>query len=114
MDEEGIERIAGYCTRYPGLIVLLDSYHALTSRLGLQECDASFADPCIDLTEALAPHEATLLLIHHAKNDLVHCGPQRPAEATTLYQEPLAKPWLSRLLETAMTIRSLNGTSEAS
>ena len=79
MDEEGIERIAGYCTRYPGLIVLLDSYHALTSRLGLQECDASFADPCIDLTEALAPHEATLLLIHHAKK---RPGALRASEAS--------------------------------
>ena len=79
MDEEGIERIAGYCIRYPGLIVLTDSYHACTSKLGLQECDASFADPCIDLTEALAPHQATLVLIHHAKK---RPGALRASEAS--------------------------------
>ena len=79
LDEEGIEAIVGYCLRYPGLIVLLDSYHACTSKLGLQECDASFADPCIDLTEALAPHQATLLLIHHAKK---RPGALRASEAS--------------------------------
>jgi len=79
LDEEGIEAIVGYCLRYPGLIVVLDSYHACTSKLGLQECDASFADPCIDLTEALAPHQATLLLIHHAKK---RPGALRASEAS--------------------------------
>lgn len=79
LDEEGIEEIVGYCLRYPRLIVLVDSYHACTSKLGLQECDAAFADPCIDLTEALAPHEATLLLIHHAKK---RPGALRASEAS--------------------------------
>ena len=66
LDEQGIDRIAGYASEHPGLLILLDSYYACVSPLGLLESDASFADPLIDLQEAIAPYRPTLVVIHHS------------------------------------------------
>lgn len=70
LDEDGIDQIvSNYCEKYPGLLILLDSYHACTSHLGLEESSASFADPLIDLQEAISPYDATLVVIHHANKN---------------------------------------------
>lgn len=70
LDEDGIDQIVGnYCEKYPGLLILLDSYHACTSHLSLEESSASFADPLIDLQEAISPYNATLVVIHHANKN---------------------------------------------
>lgn len=80
LDDEGIERIVDdYCRHYPGLILLTDSYHACLNKLGIQERDASFAEPCMDLTEAIDPYQATLILIHHS---LKRSGGMRASEAS--------------------------------
>jgi len=66
LDEDGIDQIVSeYCEKHPGLLILLDSYHACTSHLALDESSASFADPLIDLQEAISPYNATLIVIHH-------------------------------------------------
>lgn len=66
LDEEGIERIATYAAAHPGLLVVLDSVHTATVRLGISENDPEIAGPLLSLIEALEPHGATLLAIHHA------------------------------------------------
>ena len=66
LDEEGIERIVGYCEKHPGLVILLDSYAACTAQLGLDENSSAFAEPLLDLQEAIAPHDCTLVVIHHS------------------------------------------------
>ena len=66
IDEEGIEKIVEYCEEYPGLLILLDSYAKCVQGLGLDERSADIADPLSDLQEAIAPYEATLVVIHHA------------------------------------------------
>jgi hypothetical protein len=67
LDEDGIDQIVSdYCEKHPGLLILLDSYHACTSHLALDESSASFADPLIDLQEAISPYNATLIVIHHS------------------------------------------------
>jgi len=66
LDEEGIERIVGYCEKHPGLVILLDSYAACIAQLGLDENSSAFAEPLLDLQEAIAPHDCTLVVIHHS------------------------------------------------
>lgn len=66
LDEEGIDRIVGYCEKHPGLVILLDSYAACTAQLGLDENSSAFAEPLLDLQEAIAPHDCTLVVIHHS------------------------------------------------
>lgn len=63
---EGIERMAAAAEENPGLIFLLDSYHALIRPLDLEENSPALADPFLDFLEAVAPYKATTLLIHHA------------------------------------------------
>lgn len=67
LDDAGIETIANYANKHPGLLILLDSYYACTHQLGLMERDANYAGPLVDLQEAISPHKATLLVIHHSK-----------------------------------------------
>lgn len=43
LDDTGIEVIADYARKHPGLLILLDSYYASTHQLGLMERDANFA-----------------------------------------------------------------------
>jgi hypothetical protein len=66
LDEDGIERIAAQAKDHPGLLVVVDSYHACCRTLGLSENDAEMADPVLALLEAIAPHKGTLLVVHHA------------------------------------------------
>jgi hypothetical protein len=66
LDEEGIERIAEYADKHPGLLVVVDSYHACCRTLGVSENDAEMADPVLALLESIAPHKGTLLVVHHA------------------------------------------------
>lgn len=63
---DGIERMAQAAEQNPGLIFLLDSYHALVRPLDVEENSPAIADPFLDFLEAVAPYNATTLLIHHA------------------------------------------------
>jgi hypothetical protein len=76
LDPEGIERLVEEVRPHPGALVILDSYSAATRLLGLEEASAEFAMPLVGLMEALEPHQATLLVIHHA-------GKARSAESPT-------------------------------
>ena len=67
LDNAGIETIADYASKHPGLLILLDSYYACTHQLGLMERDANYAGPLVDLQEAIAPYKASLIVIHHSK-----------------------------------------------
>lgn len=67
LDSNGIETIASHAKANPGLIILLDSYYACVQALGLFERDANYAGPLLDLQEAVAPYDATLIVIHHSK-----------------------------------------------
>jgi hypothetical protein len=66
LDHEGIERIATYARKHPGLLVLIDSYARCVGRLGLKERDEEIAEPLADLQEALSPYGATTVVIHHS------------------------------------------------
>jgi hypothetical protein len=65
LDPEGIERISEYAAKHPNLLVVLDSIAACTSSLGLNENSVEIAGPVNDLMEAIEPHGATLIAIHH-------------------------------------------------
>lgn len=66
LDPEGIERIASYAADHRGLLVVLDSIAACTGPLGLDENSAEIVEPVNDLLEAIEPHGATLVAIHHS------------------------------------------------
>jgi hypothetical protein len=66
LDHEGIERIGAYAAKHPRLLILLDSVSACTISLGLDENSAEIVEPINDLMEAVSPHGATVLAIHHA------------------------------------------------
>ena len=66
LDESGVDQIVEFCRGFPKLIILLDSYAAATAALGLEEKSSSYADPLIDLQEAIAPYSASLIVIHHS------------------------------------------------
>ena len=67
LDEKGIQLIVDECRESPGLVVMLDSLFTLMSTLGLDENKPGFADPLAALVDAVAPFDATLIVIHHAK-----------------------------------------------
>jgi len=66
LDPEGIERIERYAEEHPGLVILLDSIAACTGPLGIDENSPQIAEPIRDLMEAVAPHRATVVAIHHS------------------------------------------------
>jgi len=66
LDPEGIERIAAYASEHPGLLVVVDSLAACMRPLGIAEESADFAGPIGDLVEAIEPHGATVVAIHHS------------------------------------------------
>jgi len=66
LDCEGIERIAAYAAEHQPLLILLDSISACTSPLGLDENSAEIVEPINDLMEAVSPHGATVVAIHHS------------------------------------------------
>jgi hypothetical protein len=66
LDAEGIERVAAFARDHPGLLILLDSVAACTGPLGLDENSAEIVEPINDLMEAVTPHGATVVAIHHA------------------------------------------------
>jgi hypothetical protein len=83
LDEKGVEEIAEHCQRHPGLIILLDSYFACVQSLGLQERDANYAGPLLDLQEAIAPFSATLVVIHHSNKSATGDGASAASRGTT-------------------------------
>ena len=70
LTEEGVEYLANVASENPGSFFLLDSYHACCAPLGLEEAASSFDGPARQLAEALAPHGATLAMIHHTNKSV--------------------------------------------
>lgn len=83
LDDDGIETIAAYAADHPGLIVLIDSLAAVTSRLGISENDSEIAGPIQVLVEALAPHGATAVLIHHAGKASITASPSMASRGSS-------------------------------
>ena len=71
LDEEGILAIAEICQSNAGMLVIVDSYAKCTASLGIPEADSLYAAPLMDLQEAIAPSNATLIVIHHSNRAAV-------------------------------------------
>ena len=69
LDDEGIQLIVEHCKESKGLIILIDSLTTVMSGLGLDENKPQYVDPLEALMDAVAPYEATIVLIHHAKKE---------------------------------------------
>ncbi len=70
LTDEGVKHLAEIAEENPGSFFLLDSYHACCAPLGLEEAASSFDGPARQLAEALAPHKATLAMIHHTNKSV--------------------------------------------
>ena len=84
LDEKGINTIAENCAEYRGkMFLLLDSYHSHVAPLGLKESDSCYAEPLLDLQEAIAPYKPTVGLIHHSNRNSVGQGASMSSRGTT-------------------------------
>ena len=69
LNEEGIHLILEHCKESKGLVILIDSLTTVMSGLGLDENKPNYVDPLEALMDAVAPYEATLVIIHHSKKE---------------------------------------------
>ena len=75
LDDDGIDFIASKAKQHPGLIVLLDSYTKAMEGMGYQDKDTSYGDPLSALADAVAPWDATLIVIHHVSKGNRNASP---------------------------------------
>ena len=66
LDEKGTEALALLCQEHEKPLILIDSYAKVTAPLGIDEFKPEAANPIYDLMSAVAPYEATVVLIHHS------------------------------------------------
>jgi len=70
LTEGGIAHLGEIAAANPGSFFLLDSYHSCVAALGIDEATSAFDGPARQLAEALAPHKATLAIIHHTNKSV--------------------------------------------
>ena len=70
LTEEGIAHLGEIAAVNPGSFFLLDSYHSTVAPLGIDEATSAFDGPARKLAEVLAPHKATLAMIHHTNKSV--------------------------------------------
>ena len=70
LNEKGIEQLETVASENPGALILLDSYHACVSPLGIDEATSAFDGPARSLASALAPYQTTLVMIHHTNKSV--------------------------------------------
>jgi len=75
LDDDGIDFIARKAQQNPGLIVLLDSYTKAMEGMGYQDKDTSYGDPLSALADAVSPHGATVIVIHHVSKGNRNASP---------------------------------------
>ena len=83
LDEEGIVTIAEICQSNTEMLVVVDSYAKCTASLGIPEADSLYAAPLMDLQEAIAPSNATLIVIHHSNRAAVGGRASMSSRGTT-------------------------------
>jgi hypothetical protein len=66
LTEVGIRLVEDFARENPGLVILLDSYQRSIGPMGLDENRPDAAVPLTALMEAVAPYQATLIVIHHS------------------------------------------------
>jgi hypothetical protein len=100
LDSDGIARLAELTSKYPGCLLLVDSYAKLTNPLGLKEASSDFAGPLGDLQEAVAPYGTTLVVIHHSGRSSADEGAVAASRGTTALpaavSQCVALSWLNR------------------
>ena len=70
LNDKGIAELETLASQNPGAFFLLDSYHACVSPLGIDEATSAFDGPARALASALAPYQATLVMIHHTNKSV--------------------------------------------
>jgi len=66
LDEQGMEALKSLTAQLGQVVIVADSYHALTAPLALEENSASFDWPARQLMTLSANAEVTTVLLHHA------------------------------------------------
>lgn len=69
LDSDGIDKIVNHCKESPGLVILMDSLTTVMAGLGYDENRPQYVEPLEQLMDAIAPYNATLIVIHHSKKE---------------------------------------------
>ena len=69
LDADGIDLIVDHCKESPELVILMDSLTTVMAGLGYDENRPQYVEPLEQLMDAIAPYNATLIVIHHAKKE---------------------------------------------
>ena len=63
--------------------MLIDSYHSHVAPLGLEESNSNYAEPLLDLQEAVGPYKPTIIVIHHSNRNSAGQGASMSSRGTT-------------------------------
>jgi hypothetical protein len=98
LTEEGIAALEGHAAANPGALFLLDSYFACTAPMGLEENSPAYAAPLLQLQAALAPHNATIVVLHHSNKGAGTSSATAASRGTTalpaIASQVVAMAWL--------------------
>ena len=70
LNDNGLEAIAAMASKYPGSLVLVDTYHACVGQLGIEEASSDFDIPARKLEVVLSGTGSTTVLIHHTNKSV--------------------------------------------
>jgi len=66
LNDQGLESLAETLSKYESPLVIVDSYHACVSPLGMEDSGSAYANPLNALLVVCAQHNATACVVHHA------------------------------------------------
>ena len=66
LNDQGLELLGKTLSKYENSLVIVDSYHACVSALGMEDSGSTYANPLNALLVVCAQHNATACVIHHA------------------------------------------------
>ena len=70
LNDAGIEAISKLAAENPGSLIIIDTYHACISQLGIEESNSDFDIPARQLEMMLAGTGSTTVLIHHTNKSV--------------------------------------------
>lgn len=109
LDDDGIDFIVSKAQKHPGLIVLIDSYTKAMEGMGIADKDSAYGDSLSFLSDAVAPHGATIIVIHHCSKGGRNLSPQLAGRGSMRMAEIAS--WLIKM--EFMKAESLDSANEA-
>ena len=83
LDERGFETLEGYAREHKRILLILDSFAALTSILGLDENSPRAGQVIQQLVSRLSTYGVTLIIIHHSGKGMISDSPTSKSRGST-------------------------------